>query len=394
MKTNLRKLIAMTLATAMMTATVAFANPIDAIMVNIPDPATVDLMADMPAMNPEIIAPIDGGVEMPVVGEDGIALINNDLLMAGVPATNPDLIPPTEGGAEMPMLGDMFVAPYISQTGTVGMLTANEDGSMEVFLEDEMGGLRFMIAPETRIIDRATGEYIFAEDMAEGMTVTVIYSSLAPVGMSLPPFVGQVSGVIANADAGLVSVGTFNDELFSEDAMLQLNVDEENLLLTHFNGSRMMATLDQLKENGTAVVFYDMVTRSIPPQTTPTHIFLLEQEIVVPEEGADLGINPLVATSSVEGDIVNPETGLPEGWTPADGARPIAPEFVPVRDTAEALGYEVIWQGFDLPVIVKNDVVTFEITVGSATYLENGVEVIAPQVAENIDGSLFASINF
>lgn len=371
MKTNLRNLITMALSVAMISSTVAFANVPNAIEIEVPDPATIDLMVDMPAMNPEVVAPLDGGVIMPAIGggDDGIALIS-------------------EG----------FVAPaFISQTGTIGDITANEDGSFEVFLEDETGGLRFMLSPETRIIDRETNEYTFVEDVTVGMVVTVVYSSTTPVGMSLPPFIGQITALVVNADVAPVAVGAFNEELFSEQAGLQLNIDEENLTMVHLSGARMPVMIDDLKNNGNAIVFYGMTTRSIPPQTTPTHIFFLQDEVML-ETGAELGLAPLGASSSVEGDILDETTGLPVGWTPADGARGVVAdseaEFVPVRSTAEALGYNVNWRGADQSILVTKDGIEIEINIGSAVYLRNGVEISAPKTAENVNGTLFASINF
>lgn len=403
MKTNLRKLIAITATMSIVSTSIAFANA-NAIEIEVPNPSTVDLMLDTPAMNPDVVAPVDGGLESII--QDGIMTIG----LTNTPATNPDLVPPAIGGVDMPMLDAVgAIAPSIVQTGTIGDIaetTNPEDAqdeftsekAFEIFMEDETGGLRFMVQEGTRILDRATNEYIFAEDLTVGMEVTVVYSSLAPVGMSLPPFVGQISTLIVNVDAGPVAVGQFDSELFSIDANLQLNIDEENTALVFLNGARMPLTVDMIKNNGTAIVFYDMATRSIPAQTTPSHIFFIADE--VQEDGENLGLAPLDASSSVEGDILDPETGLPYGFTAADGARPIltmtaeAPEFVAVRATAEAVGYTVTWQGNDLPIIVENDSVKLEITVGSDVYLENGVEITAPQTAEIVDGNLFAAINF
>lgn len=394
MKMKMKNLITMTTAVAMLGTTVAYSQYIE---IPVQDPATIDLMEGTPAMDPNVVAPLDSDTTATIMQGDVMA-INNDAFYA--PAANPDLVPPVDGEVEMPMLDAIGgIAPFVSETGTVGMLEeAEEDGSFAIFMENENGGLRFMVSPETRILDRETGEYIFAEDVTEGMAITVIYSATAPMGMSLPPFIGQIAGLVVNTDLGSVAVGQFDSELYSLDADLQINIDEENTLMGYLNGARMPLNEEVIKNNGTAIVFYDMTTRSIPPQTTPTHVFFIEEEVMIGEAGigAELGLAPLDASSSVEDDVVNPETGLPDGWTPAQGARPIEKEinFVPVRATAEALGYEVIWQGSDAPVIVQKDGVVLEIIMGSSIYLENGFEVEAPEVAENVHGTLFAAINF
>ena len=102
---------------------------------------------------------------------------------------------------------------YISNTGKITEVADTEDGNKVFTMDNENGGLRFVVAPTTTIVDRETGSVITADKLTEGMEVAVIYGANAPMGMSMPPYMGQVTAVVANADKGSISVGHFNDDL-------------------------------------------------------------------------------------------------------------------------------------------------------------------------------------
>ena len=216
---------------------------------------------------------------------------------------------------------------YISNTGKITEIADTEDGNKVFTMDNENGGLRFVVAPTTTIVDRETGSVITADKLTEGMEVAVIYGANAPMGMSMPPYMGQVTTVVANADKGSISVGHFNDDLLNEKDLLQLNI----------------------------------TTRSIPAQTTPSLVLLLEEREAVTEVAVD--------TKSVE-----------------------APEMVALRDAAEAKGYSVKWQGKTAPVVLEKDGMTAQITLGSTTYvLEGDMAMTSAAAAELTDGVLYVS---
>ena len=196
---------------------------------------------------------------------------------------------------------------YISNTGKITEVADTEDGNKVFTMDNENGGLRFVVAPTTTIVDRETGSVITADKLTEGMEVAVIYGANAPMGMSMPPYMGQVTAVVANADKGSISVGHFNDDLLNEKDLLQLNISEKTTILTTL-GTKSILSADDVKGKD-AVVFYDITTRSIPAQTTPSLVLLLEEREAVTEGTEEAAVD----TKSVE-----------------------APEMVALRDAAEA----------------------------------------------------------
>ena len=252
---------------------------------------------------------------------------------------------------------------YISNTGKITEVGDTEDGNKVFTMDNENGGLRFVVAPTTTIVDRETGSVITADKLTEGMEVAVIYSAMAPMGMSLPPYMGQVTAVVANADKGFISVGHFNDDLLNEKDLLQLNISEKTTILTTL-GTKSILGADDVKGKD-AVVFYDITTRSIPAQTNPSLVLLLEEREAATEDTEEVAVD----TKSVE-----------------------APEMVALRDAAEAKGYSVKWQGKTAPVVLEKDGMTAQITLGSTTYVVEGdMAMTSPAAAELTDGVLYVS---
>ena len=248
---------------------------------------------------------------------------------------------------------------YISNTGKITEVADTEDGNKVFTMDNENGGLRFVVAPTTTIVDRETGSVITADKLTEGMEVAVIYGANAPMGMSIPPYMGQVTAVVANADKGSISVGHFNDDLLNEKDLLQLNISEKTTILTTL-GTKIILSANDVKGKD-AVVFYDITTRSIPAQTTPSLVLLLDEREAVTEVAVD--------TKSIE-----------------------APEMVALRDAAEAKGYSVKWQGKTAPVVLEKDGMTAQITLGSTTYVVEGdMAMTSAAAAELTDGVLYVS---
>ena len=248
---------------------------------------------------------------------------------------------------------------YISNTGKITEVADTEDGNKVFTMDNENGGLRFVVAPTTTIVDRETGSVITADKLTEGMEVAVIYGANAPMGMSMPPYMGQVTAVVANADKGSISVGHFNDDLLNEKDLLQLNISEKTTILTTL-GTKSILSADDVKGKD-AVVFYDITTRSIPAQTTPSLVLLLEEREAVTEGTEEAAVD----TKSVE-----------------------APEMVALRDAAEAKGYSVKWQGKTAPVVLEKDGMTVEgdmaMTSSAAAELTDGVLYVSADVVENL----------
>lgn len=257
-------------------------------------------------------------------------------------------------------------AAYIKQDGKIVSSTKEEDGSYQVEISNENGGLRFMVAADIKIINRADGTYLTADKLVKDMEISVIYGAMSPMGMSMPPFLGQVTAVVANVDKGSVSVGLFDQELTNTKDLLKLNIaDTTNI--QNLQGSKIRLVADDVKGKN-AVVFYDATTKSIPAQTAPSFILILDEAVVDSTE------------AEVEETVAVKEIKLVE--TPAE---------IALRDKAEEMGFTVTWQGKDKAILVEKDEMDIEIMIGSAKYVVDEKEMTAATAARLVDGVLIVS---
>ena len=75
---------------------------------------------------------------------------------------------------------------YISNTGKITEIADTEDGNKVFTMDNENGGLRFVVAPTTTIVDRETGSVITADKLTEGMEVVDVKDVTVPEGTEFP----------------------------------------------------------------------------------------------------------------------------------------------------------------------------------------------------------------
>lgn len=269
--------------------------------------------------------------------------------------------------AEMPA-GDEAAqtASYITQSGKVSEISEEDDKGLRVVtIDNEQGGLRFVLDSMTPVLDRESSSIILASELKEGMEIAVVYGANSPMGLSMPPYLGSVTAVVANADKGFYMVGHFDENLTDAENQLQLNISEETSIQNTL-GTRQMMSAEDVKDQD-ALVFYGATTRSIPAQTTPSMVMVLSaaQEDAVPEQ-----------------DVAEPEKETTDK----------APALVPLRKTAEAKGWKVTWQGKDQPVKIEKDGLSVEVSIGDTDYVVDGDMVYQAQLAAQLqNGVLFVS---
>lgn len=297
-----------------------------------------------------------------------LAVAGTATAFAGMPLANAETQKPAEAPAtaEAPA-GDEFVwKDYITQAGKITEISEeDEKGIRIVTIDNEQGGLRFAIDSMTPILDREDSSIMLASDLKEGMEVAVVYGANSPMGMSMPPYLGSVAAVVANADKGFYMVGHFDGDLTDAENSLKLNIAEETAIYNTL-GTRQMMTAEDIKGQD-AIVFYGATTRSIPAQTTPSLVMVL--------------------AAGQEDTAAAPEGALPEKEPEDKGAA-----LVPLRKTAETMGWAVTWQGKDKPVRMEKEGISVEICIGSADYTVDGDMVKQAQLAAELkDGVLFVS---
>jgi hypothetical protein len=243
---------------------------------------------------------------------------------------------------------------------------AGEDGTQVVTISNEQGGLRFSVNAGSVIVDRETGKSISASNLTKGIVVSVIYPELSPMGMSMPPYLGSATVIVANADKGEYMVGLFDENFIDSNNELKLNISDDTVLTN--SGVSKIGVSPEMVKGQNALVFYTVTTKSIPAQTTPSFVMVLEKDSEDVKEPTD---------SNVDEETEETEEGTVE--------------WIPLRDTAEAKGFTVTWQGRDKAILVEKADGCIEITIDEALFAVDGKEREAARAAALVDGVMYVS---
>lgn len=146
-------------------------------------------------------------------------------------------------------------------------------GMLETISErDERKSIVFKITANTPLMTK-DGHQIGASAVPVKGKLTVFIDSRTPLPMIHPP---QVEPLLVIFDQygkkGEVSVGVFDQALYSEDLKLKLHLNATTEIV-NMSGQR----IDTKDLTGKLLfVFYDKTTRSMPAQTNPTKIIVTE----------------------------------------------------------------------------------------------------------------------
>jgi len=274
----------------------------------------------------------------------------------------------------------IFLVVALMTASLVGFASANEIDTANPYyssvtgtvigIEELESGIRVEIAmPSTdrdaraflNITDRTV--FPFDEEIEIGDTVTAYFIANAPMIMIYPP--QYTAAVLLNGVPGNqnVAVDRFNavesGAYLAQGGALQFTVGENTEIVLADGTGFADGELDGRR----IVVIYGPSTRSIPAQTTAIKLIVLFEDAVAPIgtiPDAPIAITPLPLPVPVEPTplpmpITDPTIDA-SGWpifvigtqiTAPDALQPDgeAMVMIPLRAVAEALGYDVAWDG-------------------------------------------------
>ncbi|MEA4815542.1 MAG: copper amine oxidase N-terminal domain-containing protein [Lachnospiraceae bacterium] len=204
------------------------------------------------------------------------------------------------------------------------------------------------------ILDQSDLTYKKAGDLLAGEKITAIWDKTSSVTTSLPPIAPGAIGFVLNAETGFIDLSEYNAELVNSENSLMLNISEGTVLASSKGTDAAVAKEDLAGKK--LLVLYTTTTKSIPAQTTPELVMII--------------------------DVEESASETPEETTP---------ELIPLRSTCEALGYTVKWVSNDEPVVISKDSVTISVILGSGTIKVGDEERTfeAPVILQ--DGSMYIS---
>lgn len=239
---------------------------------------------------------------------------------------------------------------FIKMEGTIEDVEKN-DGLTLYTLDGKEEQFVLAVNEETLIYDNAGKK----TKLKIGDSVSAYTDSNKPMILIFPPQYTPDVVIVEKDEESTAVVGIFDDELVDPYLKLQLNVDDSSDISS---ASGDQVKVDDLKGND-LLVFYKVTTRSIPAQTSPEKVVLLDEIEAVDED------------ATVEQIIENDQYMV-------DGVK-----MVPLRLLAEKLGYVVDSTG--VGAIVSKGAPSYTINRGQKEYGYNKSLMkfeVAPELLE------------
>ncbi|MGE8003936.1 stalk domain-containing protein [Lysinibacillus sp. NPDC093216] len=207
---------------------------------------------------------------------------------------------------------------FIKIAGTIENVEKREDSTYYTVKEEENTNV-FVVNDDTLVFDN-TGKEV---KLQKGDKVTAYTYANKPMLMIYPPQYNPEVIIVETKEMGTVEVDLFNKELVNTDNTLKLNVGKETELLS-LSGKKVKA--EDLAEQH-LLVFYTIATMSIPAQTPPSKVVVLD---TIAQEPGEVDPGEVDPSKAAVQEIINKDFYEVEGT-----------KMVPLRLIAEELGFKV-----------------------------------------------------
>ncbi|WP_371380132.1 stalk domain-containing protein [Sporomusa aerivorans] len=228
------------------------------------------------------------------------------------------------------------------------------------------------------ILNAEDGAQIGLQDLKKGDKVTAYYGPA--VTKSIPPQGNAIALLVGTPKTG--SAG-----MYMQVAQLEKNQDSSIKALCT-NADRIVtispdvfAQTADIKEGSELIVWYDIMTMSMPAQAKATKVVLLpaKADIKVHTGAGTIVLNGKELALS-EQDIIKTDGGA---------------VMLPLSVIAEGLGYDIVWNGENRTVDLQNGACTMAtLTIGSKTYGKLKMAVLLERAPEIINGKTLVPVEF
>jgi hypothetical protein len=230
---------------------------------------------------------------------------------------------------------------FIKVAGTIENVEERNNATYYTTKDGENTNV-FVVNKDTLIFDN-TGKEV---KLQKGDKVTAYTYANKPMLMIYPPQYNPEVIIVESKEMGSVTVDFFNKDLVNTDNSLKLNVGEETVVQSQ--SGKEVSAKDLAEQH--FLVFYTITTRSIPAQTPPTKIIVLD---ATAEEQGEVGEE--ASSNSAVQEIIKNDFYDINGTT-----------MVPLRLIAEELGFKVESTGTG--AIISKGALSYTITRGEKAY--------------------------
>jgi len=268
-------------------------------------------------------------------------------------------------------------APVRNVLSTTGVIKEISQDKVRVKGQGDNAEIVLTIQSSTYVLNAADGTPVAVKDLKQGDAVTAYYGPW--LTESLPPQGSAIALLVGTPQKG--SAG-----MYMQVAHLQKNTDGSIKVLCT-NADRLVtispavfAGMNGIKEGSELIVWYDMMTMSLPAQAAATKVLLLPAK-------ADIRVHTLAGVIVVKGK----ELALSNGDTIQNSDNTV---MLPLRTIAESLGYKVIWHEENKTVELQNGPNTMLVTIGSKIYGKLKMAVPLNHAPELVNGKTLVPVEF
>lgn len=270
---------------------------------------------------------------------------------------------------------ERFVPNVLSTKGEIKEINK---GKVSVLGEGAYREIVLNIQDSTYILNAQDGTQIPFNDLEKGDTITAYYGP--GVTRSIPPQGNAIALIVGTPKTG--SAG-----MYMKVAKVEENKDGSIKVLCT-NSDRLVtirpdifAKPTDIKEGSELIVWYEIMTMSIPGQATATKVVLLpaKPDIRVHTGAGTIVVNGKELALGVDDRIESNGNTL----------------MLPLRVIAESLGYNVAWDEETKTVELQNGARTMAtMTIGSKTYGKFKMAVHLDYAPEIVNGKTLVPVEF
>lgn len=241
-------------------------------------------------------------------------------------------------------------------------------GHKSILVTNEETGLETVfLFEDALILNQGTTEAVDIDALKEGVTISAYYRDDLALAMIYPVVIPATLILVQPEGTDLpvsAKVSRFDEAFVSADNELKLHIGDDTVIVNQ-HGEKV--TADAITEHN-VLVFYTIATKSIPAQTTPSKIvvFEIEEQEEHKEEHHDYSElrQQLIEASYKQGDV----------------------SMVPLRDMADALGYDITWNSADRSALLEKEDHAILVTIGNKAYTVDTVDYtfeVAPELTDS-----------
>ena len=233
---------------------------------------------------------------------------------------------------------------YMSFEGYVKEIKSNNGYTSVIMTDgksDEVIG-QFNLKGDMLVVNQDTATIQALDKIEKGQKIRGFYRKDMPMILIYPPVINPEFIMISSEDTkNFVKHSYFDESLTSIDNNLKLNISDSSVLIDKHGKN---VDIEKLK-NKDLVVVYDVSTKSIPAQTNPKQVIMLEKdadEMPVKDEALEKIIDSGYMANGVN--------------------------MIPLKQVADHFGYETAWDNATKTVTLRKENSSFTVTIGQQMY--------------------------